>query len=68
MDGILIEPKDETELFFINELLNKIGIKHSTFNVDELEDLALGLMMIEDEDDLETVSEEEMMKKLRSKC
>jgi len=65
MQGILIEPKDQAESAFIHELLNKIGVKHADLNLDELEDLALGLMMQEDEDDMDLASEDEVLKKLR---
>lgn len=65
MEGILIEPKDQAESAFIHELLNKIGVKHADLNLDELEDLALGLMMQEDEDDMDLASEDEVLKKLR---
>lgn len=65
MEGILIEPKDPAESAFIHELLNKIGVKHTDLNLDELEDLALGIMMQEDEDDMDLASEDEVLKKLR---
>ncbi|MBP6796328.1 MAG: hypothetical protein KA143_14810 [Saprospiraceae bacterium] len=65
MEGILIEPKDQAESAFIHELLNKIGVKHADLNLDELEDLALGLMMQEVEDDMDLASEDEVLKKLR---
>lgn len=65
MEGILIEPKDQAESAFIHELLNKIGVKHADLNLDELEDLALGMLMQEDEDDMDLASEDEVLKKLR---
>ena len=68
MNGILIEPKDQEEMQFMHELLDKIGIKHSALDIEELEDLALGMMMLEDDASgaSEFVSEEEVLKLLRS--
>ncbi len=67
MEGILIEPKDQAESAFIHELLNKIGVKHADLNLVELEDLAPGMLMQEDEDDNEIIDKEEFINQLKSK-
>lgn len=68
MNGILIEPKDMNELKFIHDLLERIGVKHSKLDVKELEDIALGMMMLESDskEDNDLVGEDEVLKLLRS--
>ena len=68
MNGILIEPKDMNELNFIHDLLERIGVKHSKLDVEELEDIALGMMMLESDskEDNDLVGEDEVLKLLRS--
>ena len=66
MQTILIETKDATEYSLITALLEKMKIRTKTLNLsdEEREDLGL-LMMMQEVDWNETVSEEDILKKLR---
>lgn len=64
MNSILINPKDEKELLFISQLLNKMGVENKVLSVEEKEDLGLSIMMRE-ADRKSVVAEEEVIYKLR---
>ena len=65
MKAILITPKNEKELKFISDLLNKLGMGSSTMTEEELEDLGLSKMM-KNADRTKKVSRASIMKKLNS--
>ena len=47
MNSILINPKDEKELIFISQLLNRMGVENKVLSEEEKEDLGLSVMMRE---------------------
>ncbi len=65
MSSIVINPKDESELKFVSELLQKHGVKSKVLSDEEQEDLGLSMLMKE-ADRTEIVSEEEVFSKLNS--
>ena len=65
MKSLIISPKSKTELKFIEELLNKLGITSKMLTEEEIEDAGLSLMM-KDVDRSKKVSKESVMKKLKS--
>jgi len=66
MQPIVIQPKNSTELKFINELLGKLGIRSKPLSEEMAEDLGLALLMRE-ADLTERVDEEEVMRKLKGR-
>jgi hypothetical protein len=65
MKSIVITPKNESELKFVSELLKKLGISSRVLSEEQKEDIGLLILMNEaNRNDL--VSEEEVMAKLRS--
>lgn len=64
MNSILINPKDDKELLFISQLLNKLGVDNKILSEEEKEDLGLSIMMKEAERD-SIVSEDEIIYKLK---
>ncbi|MFT7036764.1 MAG: hypothetical protein ACJA2S_005303, partial [Cyclobacteriaceae bacterium] len=60
MSSIVINPKNDSELNFISELLQKLGVDSKVLTDEELEDLGLSILMKE-VDRSEVVSEEEIM-------
>lgn len=65
MSSIVVNPKSQKELQFISELLNKLGVRSKVLSDEELEDLGLSVMM-KDVDRSEVVTEDEIMKKLKT--
>ena len=65
MKSLIISPKTKTELKFIEELLNKLGITSKMLTEEEIEDAGLSLMM-KDVDRTKKVSKASVMKKLKS--
>jgi hypothetical protein len=65
MSSIVINPKNDSELNFISELLQKLGVDSKVLTDEELEDLGLSILMKE-VDRSEVVSEEEIMSKLQA--
>ncbi|MFT7233944.1 MAG: hypothetical protein ACI8TA_003173 [Cyclobacteriaceae bacterium] len=65
MSSIVINPKNDSELNFILELLQKLGVDSKVLTDEELEDLGLSILMKE-VDRSEVVSEEEIMSKLQA--
>jgi hypothetical protein len=63
MNSIVINPKDQGEFDFISKLLKKMGIKSKVLSEEEMEDIGLSLLLREINRS-ETVSEEEIKKKL----
>jgi len=65
MDALVIKSKNRSDLKLIKELVNKMGLESKSLTEEEIEDLGL-LMMMKQADRSETVSREEVMKKLGS--
>jgi len=65
MKSIVITPKDARELKFVSELLKKLGITSRVLNEEDKEDIGMSVLM-EEVDRTNTVSREEIMKKLNS--
>lgn len=63
MSSIVINPKNEKELRFVAELLNKLGVASKVLSDEEQEDLGLGLLM-KDIDRSDLASEEDILGKL----
>ena len=63
MSSIVVHPKDKKELQFITELLKKHGIESRVLSEEEKEDVVLS-MLLQETDRTQTVSEEEVLKKL----
>ncbi|PZX49406.1 MULTISPECIES: hypothetical protein [Algoriphagus] len=64
MDSIIVNPKNEKELKFISELLEKLGVNNKILSVSEKEDLGLSILMSE-ADRVEEVPREEIYRKLQ---
>lgn len=64
MDSIIVNPKNEKELKFISELLQKLGVNNKILSVSEKEDLGLSILMSE-ADRVEEVPREEIYRKLQ---
>jgi len=64
MSSIVINPKNEEELKFVSELLQKLGVASKVLSDEELEDLGLSLLM-KDVDRSEVVLEDEILSKLQ---
>lgn len=65
MNAILITPKNDREMKFINELLYKMNLEFTMLDVEEKEDLKLAEHM-RAADRSKKVSRTTVMKKLRS--
>lgn len=65
MGSIVINPKNDSELNFISELLQKLGVDSKVLTDEELEDLGLSILMKE-VDRTKVVSEDEIMSKLQA--
>ena len=65
MKGIVIAPKSQTELRFLTDLLNKLGITTATMSEEELEDLGL-LRLMKSANKNKKVSRDTVMAKLKS--
>ena len=65
MKAILIQPKDRTEMNFINGLMKKLGISTHPLSAEEMEDIGMGFLMKE-ADRSQKVSRESVMRKLKS--
>ncbi len=63
MDSIIVNPKNEKELKFITELLEKLGVNNKVLSVAEKEDLRLSFLMSQ-VDRVEEAPREEVFKKL----
>jgi hypothetical protein len=64
MSSIVINPKSSQELKFIEELLQKLGVKSKVISDEDTEDLGLSLLM-KNVDRSDLVSEDEVMAKLK---
>lgn len=64
MKAVIIQPKDKTELQFISGLMEKLGIRSSVLQIEDIEDLGLAKLMKE-ADRSKKVSKETIMKKLK---
>ncbi|MCV9387034.1 hypothetical protein [Reichenbachiella ulvae] len=63
MSSIVINPKNDQELQFIAELLQKLGVPSKILTEEEKEDLGLSLIM-KDVDRADLVDENEILGKL----
>lgn len=63
MSSIVINPKNEQELRFVAELLDKLGVDSKVLSDEEQEDLGLGLLM-KDVDRSDLASEEDILGEL----
>jgi hypothetical protein len=66
MKAVLVQPKNQREMDFISQLLNKLGVSSHLMTEEEIEDLGLSMMM-KNADRSKKVSRESVMRKLRSK-
>jgi len=64
--ALLVSTENQEEMFFLEALLKKLGIKSKLLTDEEREDFGLGLLMKE-VDTSKTVSYEKVMKKLKGK-
>ena len=65
MKAVLINPKDNSELKFVTDLLKKLGIRTLSIDPDELEDLAMS-RLLKKVDKTKKASKAEIMKKLHA--
>lgn len=63
MKAVVINPRNNSELKFVTELLNKLGIKSAAISPDDLEDLAMS-KILKKVDKSRKVTRSEVMKKL----
>lgn len=63
MKAVVINPKNSSELKFVTELLNKLGIKSASISPEALEDLAMS-KLLKKVDKSKKASRSEVMKKL----
>lgn len=63
MKAVVINPKNSSELKFVTELLNKLGIKSASISPEDLEDLAMS-KLLKKVDKSKKASRSEVMKKL----
>jgi hypothetical protein len=64
MKGILITPKNQAELKFLADLLNKLGIASATMSEEEMEDMGLS-NLLKTVNKSRKVSRETIMTKLK---
>lgn len=65
MSPVVINPKNQSELKFISDLLEKLGIASHVLTEDEIEDFGMSLLMKE-ADRNKKVSKSSVLKKLKS--
>ena len=65
MESIIINPKTKKEVKLVRTLLEKMNISSDIISEEEKEDLGL-IAMMKEADRNETVSREEIIKKLKS--
>ena len=65
MKALVVKTKDQTEMKFISELLNKLGVQSTVMEIEEVEDLAMSILM-KKTDRSKKVSRETIMKKLKA--
>lgn len=65
MKALVVKVKNQSEMKFIAELLKKLGVQSTEMEIDEIEDLALSLLM-KKADRNKKVSRETIMKKLKA--
>jgi hypothetical protein len=65
MKGLVITPKNQSELKFLSDLLNKLGISASTLSQGELEDLGL-LQLMKSANRKNKISRSVVLTKLKS--
>lgn len=64
MKSVVVTAKNEKELKFLTELLDKLGFSSSSISEEELEDLGLSMMMRR-VNKSKRVSRDEVIKKLK---
>jgi hypothetical protein len=64
MKAVVIAPKNKTELKFVNDLLQKLGIASSEMSEEEMEDIGL-VRLMKNADRSKKVSRTSIMKKLK---
>lgn len=65
MKALVVKTKDKSEMKFISELLKKLGIQSKVMEIEEVEDLAMSILM-KKADRSKKVSRETIMKKLKA--
>ncbi len=65
MKALVVKTKDQTEMKFISELLKKLGVQSTILEMEEVEDLAMSVLM-KKTDRSKKVSRETIMKKLKA--
>lgn len=65
MKALVVKTKDQSEMKFISELLKKLGIQSKVMEIEEVEDLAMSILM-KKADRSKKVSRETIMKKLKA--
>ncbi|MBP7239390.1 MAG: hypothetical protein KBA14_04145 [Saprospiraceae bacterium] len=65
MKALVVKTKDQTEMKFISELLKKLGVQSTIMEMEEVEDLAMSVLM-KKTDRSKKVSRETIMKKLKA--
>lgn len=45
MKALVVKTKDQTEMKFISELLKKLGVQSTIMEMEEVEDLAMSVLM-----------------------
>jgi hypothetical protein len=66
MKALVIKSSSNSEMKFLTELLNKLGMTSQVIDIDDIEDLGLSLLM-KQADRSKKVSRETVLKKLRTK-
>ena len=65
MKALVVKAKNQSELKFLSDLLNKLGIQSTQMDIEEVEDQAMSILM-KKTDRTKKVSRETIMKKLKA--
>jgi hypothetical protein len=65
MKALVVKAKNQTELKFLADLLNKLGVQSTQMEIEEIEDQAMSILM-KKVDRTKKVSRETIMKKLKA--
>lgn len=65
MKALVVKTKDPSEMKFISELLKKLGVHSTVMEIEEVEDLAMSILL-KKADRNKKVSRETIMKKLKA--
>ena len=65
MKALVVKAKNQSEMKFISDLLEKLGVQSTVMEIEEVEDRAMSILM-KKADRSKKVSRETIMKKLKA--